>query len=217
MKLRFLTEHRQSSSGSSTSKKTGDSLHQIAGGIMGMDFSALVKWKWSEKSLQIVESLEHARPAEVRRACDLWERSGFADLGPHTSKWVANYTQEEIGRPGLPSLEASLSTPEGFFLMFGADAVWIYHVLRWRTFLTNSEWQSTMLRACRAFCKVLGATEGIITSDWSTVIQDFFAGLSYEDALAWAKEEGREVAHLRELYIESEDDSLMFEGYWRFY
>jgi hypothetical protein len=186
---------------------------------MGLDFSALLKTPTLLKaSGNVLDALERMSPPEVREVSRFWGYAGFATLPePLQPVWVNNFgVQEVVSRPMLPSLEVSLKTSEGFYLTFGSDAVRIYHILRWRIFLTDIQWQRLMLNACRAFARELGAVDGIVTSDWSPVIDAFFRGLRFEEALAEGKGKDGEVAYLTDLYVEDVDGTWDSNGYWRF-
>lgn len=184
---------------------------------MGMDFAALLKYEpISDKTLQLVEQLEVARPVEIRAVGDYWRQSGFFPFSIAHARWVTDFKEyAEVGRPQLPSLTHALQTPEGFFLVFGADAVYIYHPLRWYLFLTDLVWQKYMLDACKAFAKVLHAVDGIVTSDFSPVIGAFMKGMLFDEALHQTKE--IEVANVGELYIQLDAEGTWdSRGYWRF-
>jgi hypothetical protein len=73
-----------------------------------------------------------------------------------------------------------------------------------------------MLRACHAIYKIFGATGGIITNDQSLVIQAFFRGASFDDALASGQGIYGEVEYLKDLYLERENNTWDSTGYWRF-
>jgi hypothetical protein len=186
---------------------------------MGMDFSALLQISISPQHAgDEIEALAKDPPIEVERVYERWEQwPGFAPIDIPIPVWVNNYGEEKrISRPPLPSLEASLSTPQGFYFTFGADAVRIYCPLRWQFFLRDEGWQDVMLRACRVIGERLGATSGIVTSDWSPVIAAFFNGSRFEDALAAGQGKEGEVARLSELYEELPDGTWDSHGYWRF-
>jgi hypothetical protein len=73
-----------------------------------------------------------------------------------------------------------------------------------------------MLAACRAFARELKATDGIITSDFSPVIDAFSRGLKFEDALRTGGDKDGEVDSLTKLYSKLPDGSWDSSGYWRF-
>jgi hypothetical protein len=186
--------------------------------IMGMDFSALLKYQWAgEKSMRVVASIEADSPAELKQVQPLWKQCEFSEQTLTKATWVENLgSGVEIPRPDLPNLLASLSTPEDFFITFGVDAVRIYHVLRWRQFLVDSRWQEVMLQACHALCRLFGATEGIVTNDESPVIEAFFEGASFDDALAAGQGVYGEVSDVKDLYLEPTPDLWDSTGYWKF-
>lgn len=184
---------------------------------MGMDFSALVKYKASSRCLEEgIGVLFSDLPTSIKAVGSLLDRKGFARLNISKPEWVdlrGNPTQQ----PGLPTLTAHLMLPEGFFITFGNDAICIYHQLRWLFFLTDPEWRRQMLAALLDFSKIFDATDGIVSNDWSPVFGAFFRGASYELALQEGKDNDSEVATLDGLYKVVEPDGTWdSQGYWRF-
>src|SRR5262249_8745436 len=110
--------------------------------------------------------------------------------------------------PLLPSLEARLHLPSDFCLTFGWDAVWVYHSLRWISFLTDVEWQRVILAAVKRFCEFLGARGCIVTNDEHPAAMECLRGTSFVDALRIATKNGEgEELILNDLYWEVEDES----------
>jgi hypothetical protein len=184
---------------------------------MGMDFFALLKSEWmGERSLRVVDAIESDSPVELKQVRVLWKECDFADMDLSKAEWIEAYGSGAIiSRPELPNLKASLHTPEDFFITFGQDSIGIYHILRWRSFLVDPRWQSTMLQACHVLSHMFSATEGIITNDESPVIAAFLNGATFDDALAAGQGEYGEVKNLNDLYFENED-IWNSTGYWRF-
>src|SRR5262245_27067359 len=92
--------------------------------------------------------------------------------------------------------------------MFGRDAVWVYHTLRWMIFLTEAEWQRGMLAAVKQCCGLFGASECIVTNDCHPAVTAFCRGVTFAEALDTASQQGEgEVASLGDLYREIEDES----------
>src|SRR5262249_48599724 len=128
---------------------------------------------------------------------------------------------------------AFLDLPSDFELVFGPDAVSIYHTLRWHFFLTDPDWQCVMLRAVKRLCDLLGARDCIVTNDGHPAIEAFRNGASFADALPRASGKGEgEVASIPGLFIDKgfAEDLVYLDsdgqcsavpvwdtrGYWRF-
>jgi membrane protein implicated in regulation of membrane protease activity len=56
-------------------------------------------------------------------------------------------------------------TPEGFFITFGRAAIHVYHLLRWRYFLTDQKWQAAMLSVCASVVRHFNATDCVLAHD----------------------------------------------------
>ena len=185
---------------------------------MGMDFIALLKCPDWIRVTAAVDSLERQSPPAAQKVRELWRRRGYAETCWHKPTWTTlDLDVTPVPRPTLPNLEIGLATPEDFVLTFGADAVALYHILRWDVFLAEPEWQEAMLDASRAFADLLGATDGIITCDWCSADKRFLEGYSYDDALSHAQGEGADAASLSDLVdVEPDPDTWEYHGYWRF-
>ena len=180
---------------------------------MGMDFIALMKYTKPAKSA--LDLLEADSPAELQAVARLMRDQGFA-LNNDLRSAVWEYNAEVDGhrldrRPELPTLKVALHTPENFFLTFGRDALEVYHLLRWMFFLTDPALQRGLLDACTCLGRLFGASDCVITSDWSPVIQAFRQGKSFEDSLAAAGPEDGERPALADLYIEWPEDYVIRE------
>lgn len=187
---------------------------------MGMDFCALLNCDVSGAACQnAVTLLEQGSPDAVQRIADHWHRSGFASLSCGKAAWVPRYSAEPgvSIRPSLPNLKLALRTDEAFFLTFGANAVCIYHILRWRRFLTDKEWQSTMLDVCNAFADLFASPVGIVTRDESPVIEAFFHSSTFADSLAAGEDKDGEVDQLDDLFeVVDSDGTWDSHGFYRF-
>ena len=184
---------------------------------MGMDFVALLKCPDWTKVMHAVRSLERASPPAAQEVAELSRSCGYAEPTVSRPVWVtADLDLTHVSRPTLPTLDVDLLTPEDFHLTFGADAVAVGHVLRWRVFMTEPEWQKAMLGACREFAQLLGATEGIVTSDHSPVVLGFLDGLCFDEALHRGQARDGEVSEWPELYDELDEHTWDPRGYWRF-
>src|SRR5262245_5847185 len=137
---------------------------------MGWDFSCLFRYPGPKAVEDRILHLEEAWPSELDRA-----KAAILDAGMkfYTSPTRWGYATEPRERPVLPHLEVYLITPQGFHLVFGADAVEIYHTLRWHAFVTRPELQAPMLDAGRALMRELQGRDAVITRDESPILQAF--------------------------------------------
>jgi len=181
---------------------------------MGLDFSALIQT--NGLSANVVEGIDRLESTEEDAvfagvvAYALSNDFSFARCNDQRARWRSMAEWEQIlpRRPRLPSLEARLHLPSDFCLTFGQDAVWVYHSLRWITFLTEVEWQRVILAAVKRFCELLGARDCIVTNDEHPAVLEFLRGASFVEALQIATEKGEgEEVTLNDLYQEVEDES----------
>src|SRR5262245_60894747 len=165
---------------------------------MGMDFVALMKYGGpDERVRRALDRLEAGSPEPLRAVRRLMEARGFSHGAEEAAVWEFRHRGEVRdprldGRPRLPRLSATLWLPEGFLLTFGPDAVEVEHLLRWWFFLTEPPFQQATLDVCLYLAHLFGATDCIVTSDFSPVIQAFRAGKGFDAALASAGPEDGE-------------------------
>jgi hypothetical protein len=182
---------------------------------VGMDFVALMKYPGPDERLQaVLDGLEIGSPEEVRSLAQLLKARGFAIGQQERAVWTFTDRLELRDprldwRPTLPTLKTALHLPEEFFLTFGPDAIEVYHTLRWHFFLEEPDLQRAMLDACRCLGRLFGATDCILTSDFSPVVHAFRGGLGFDAALAMAGPEEGERAALADLYREIPEDSII--------
>jgi len=175
---------------------------------MGMDFVALMKYGGpGERLSRVLDRLEAGSPAAVQALARRMHERGLGLGREEPAAWEFTSRRELRNRrlarrPGLPNLGVSLWLPEGFSLTFGRDAVELYHLLRWHFFLTEPGLQRAMLEACTCLGRVLGATDCVVTSDFSPVVHAFRDGLGFDASLASAGPEHGERPTLAELYLE---------------
>jgi hypothetical protein len=87
--------------------------------------------------------------------------------------------------------------------MFGADAIWVSHYIRWLFFLSENECREVLLSAIRHFCDLFSSSECIVTRDEHPATVAFRAGASFSDALCAAADANEgEVKHIEDLYID---------------
>lgn len=183
---------------------------------MGMDFVALLKYGGPDERLRaVLDELEAGSPPEVQAWAQAW------GLRPNEepATWQYHNRPELLDprldrRPALPDLRVLLRLPEEFCLTFGADAVEVYHPLRWYHFLTEPALQRPMLDACAELAEWLGASDCVLTSDLSPIIRGFREGMSFDAALASVGPEDGERPHLRDLFLDR-PDGWSSRGYWR--
>jgi hypothetical protein len=178
---------------------------------MGVDFVALMKYTTglTDRILGAIERLEHGeRFPELDAITKYAQEQRYLTLADiESSDWVSWHTGEPIIRPRLPDLSSALRLPQSFFLTFSFDAIRVYSLLRWYSFLTNEEWQRQMLSALRLFCHMFGAVDGVIMGDDHPADRSFFEGYSYDDCLRYNGRANGRKATIAELYCEVEDDS----------
>jgi hypothetical protein len=175
---------------------------------MGMDFVALMKYGGPDERLsRVLDRLEAGSPEHVRGLARLMHERGFGLGREEPAVWEFRYRPELrdrrlVHRPMLPNLGVSLWLPEGFLLTFGKDAIEVYHLLRWHFFLTEHDLQRAMLDACTCFGHLFGATDCVVTSDFSPVVQAFREGQGFDASLASAGPEHGERLTLADLSLE---------------
>jgi len=183
---------------------------------MGMDFVALMRYAGPQgPAVRAIDALESNSPADLKATACLMTTEGFA----HTNRLRSAVWELNAGvdgprfdeRPVLPTLAVALHTPEDFFLTFGGDAFEVYVLLRWQFFLTAPALQRVILDACSCLGRLFGASDCIITSDFSPVVQAFRQGRSFQEALSAAGPDDGERAALADLYVEWPEDYLMRE------
>jgi HEAT repeat protein len=202
---------------------------------MGMDFLALMKYHGPNLHLAaMLCRLQLGSPQELKIARDLMDTLGVRCKERNPAGWESadGASLGSTFRPNLPDMGVSWWTAEEFSLTFGADTIRVYHLLRWHSFLTDSQLQSAMLRAVTALGQLFGLTDCIITSDFNPVDSAFFKGMTFDAALLTSEPEYGEVANLEDLYLNyPEETGLTFKtqqgwqsidhiwdsvGYWRF-
>jgi hypothetical protein len=181
-----------------------------------MDFVALMKYGGPDKWLhRVLDRLEVESPEEVRRLSQSLDAGGYSTGREEVAVWMFSARRSHLrdprldSRPRLPNLGAALCLPEGFFLTFGPDAIELYHLLRWSFFLEEPPIQQAMLEACVCLGRLFGATDCIITSDFSPVVHEFRAGHGFDAALSVEEPEDGERANLADLSWEIPLGSVM--------
>jgi hypothetical protein len=176
---------------------------------VGLDFTALIRYGGpADVVLRAIAYLETDEEDSVLAevvACGLRNDFAFARHRAGKAHWrpLDNWEAGLSERPRLPCLKACLQLPSDFSLIFGRDAVWVYHTLRWMFFVKQSEWQRIMLGAVKRFCDLFVATDCIITSDQHPAVAAFRTGAMFPQALAAAAKAGEgEVGRISDLYID---------------
>lgn len=171
---------------------------------MGMDFVALIRYPGPAAVEAAIRRLESEEPHEFRAVVALGRQKGhaFAEFADKRG-WLFNRDESLVpARPPIPSAAHSLRLTCGFYLTFGADTVRVYHLLRWRFFLIEPDWQRVMLDAVRSLCTMLDACDCVITSDWHPADAAFFRELPFNEALEAGGPEEGEVPTISDLYQE---------------
>src|SRR5262249_9575068 len=140
----------------------------------------------------VLDRLEAGSPAGVQTLAGLMQDRGMPNPDhEQVAAWQFTDRPELRDprldhRPALPNLGVCLWLPEGVSLTFGPDAVEVYHLLRWHLFLADPDLRRGLLDACRCFARLLGATDSVVTSDYSPVVQAFRQGERFDACLASA-------------------------------
>lgn len=202
---------------------------------MGMDFVALMKYHAGDAGIpEMLCRLQRDSLPELKNARNLMDTLGVRCRERNPAGWESA-EGKRLGssfRPIFPDVSVSWWTSEEFSLTLGVDTIQVYHLLRWHSFLTDSQLQTAMLSACTALGKWFGATDCLLTNDGNPVNSAFFQGMTFDDALQKAEPENGEVANLEDLYLSyAEETGLAIKtpqgwqsidrlwdsvGYWRF-
>jgi hypothetical protein len=181
---------------------------------MAMDFTAVLRCDISSEpvshGLDALEATDRPMPLQAVLRC--WQEYGFFNFYEdwRIPVWVEYENHKSVlpARPHLPTLQANLRLPEGFFVTVAKDSLVVYHLLRWQFFLTERKWQSVMFDALRWFCNVFSAKDCVLAHDCHWVVCGIREGIHFGEALSRAEREGcGRVDSFRELYIEVESDS----------
>ncbi|MBV9125745.1 MAG: HNH endonuclease [Planctomycetes bacterium] len=181
-------------------------------GEMGMNFVALMEYAGpDERILRVLDSIAGDSPGELKVVARIMKEQGFAVHPDGAAGWECWKSEEPKldQRPKLPNLEVALHTPEDFFLIVGRDAIAVWHLLRWRSFLTKPALQHALLDACSCLARLFKATACIITSDFSPIFLAFREGKSFGASLAAAGPDDGERPRLADLYLEFPEDYVM--------
>ncbi len=174
---------------------------------MGLDFSALFRYPGFRKSQQAITELERASAPEFRSVLEQWRRSGFFSFGRKYSRnaWVDPESGRQVKRPKTPDVAVALRTTESFSISFGRGVIYLYHLLRWHTFLKDPRWRGVMLDACASLARLMDASDCILAHDCHAVMGAFRRNLTFEGCLASVPPDEGEVASIDDLYVEIED------------
>lgn len=178
---------------------------------MGWNFSALMRYQGP--TTQVVTAITRLESENVYLPLHpvleygIAQGYGFAcpDANKDAPAWREFPDWESLlaRRPELPCLKAWLELPSDFLLMFGPDAIWVQHSVRWQIFVTDTGWQAVLLEAARHFANVFEASECIVTRDEHPAIQGFHDGASFSDAIRAASQLGEgEVPRIEDLFID---------------
>jgi hypothetical protein len=191
---------------------------------MGWDFCALLRYDGPSPAvadaLARFESGDVCAPLKALVAC-----ARSRDCRTVAETWYAvpawrsfsEWSDDVIlpVRPELPTLNAVLDLPASFELMFGADTVRVYNLLRWLTFLTETSWRRPVLDALKMFCESFLAKECIVAHHQHPAMIAFLGGSSFDQSLQVAAERDEgEVQSLDQLFIDSGFDEQFGLPIW---
>jgi hypothetical protein len=185
---------------------------------MGMDFDAYLRYDVKAAvAAGAVDDIEAKGIPDSAKVAALWRQYDFAPTHLRKPQWFLDTPSlTECARPILPCLDKCLLTPDHFILVFGRDALKVGHSLRWHTFLTDATWQQTLLSAMTLLASTVGASGGVITSDFSPLLDAFYDGQSYDQIVAAGTGIDGEKAKLSDLYEQIDEHTWDSHGYWRF-
>lgn len=174
---------------------------------MGMDFAAFIRYPGpTPQTLDTIEALTLSSISELRKVLPLWIECGFSDMGISSAGWIDRQNRR-VSQPSLPCLSTSLCLPEGFFLTFGSDTLFVNHPLRWLQFLQDERWQRIMLAASAALARCFHGSACVVTSDYSPLLECFSNGMKFDDSLVQVHDKEPAVENVKQLLIEG------IEGY----
>ncbi len=175
---------------------------------MGYDFSALMRYGGPRRCRREIASFCRDLPAEFSAVSALWQEDGFHGLAEQCRHpaWIDLETNRQVKRPSDVDLDIALRTPAGFFIQFGRDAIYVYHVLRWIRFLATPRWQTVMLDACAAIARCFDAAECIIAHDCHPAMIAFHENRPFHRCFDSLGADEGEVEHISQLYLKLEDD-----------
>ena len=146
-------------------------------------------------------------------------RADYADvvLGPRGWVRTDDVFPIPVSRPSVLTLDVALRTDGNFYFRFGHGAVQVVCSLRWLDFLKDRRWRKPVIAACLDYADVLGASDGVLSSDESLLARAFASGHSFDEILQEVKGKDSEVATIDEM-LELLDDGATWDshGYWYF-
>jgi hypothetical protein len=197
---------------------------------VGADFCALLKHPGPDVIRPLMREWETASPPEFSPVPRLLREQGF--ISPRLAdgnRWTDPETLRQTKRITAPDVSVCLDTVEGFSIFFGAEAVMLYHTLRWRFFLTDPEWQRVMLAATRAVGERLGTGAAVLASDCHPIMTRFRERAAWRKCFADLPEGFGEVKSFGKLYIKvsspawhdgrrlrTSDTAWDSRGFWRY-
>ena len=201
---------------------------------MGMDFSAIFTYRGLKRCSQQIAALERQVPPQFDVVLTEWKTAGFFNFAEdyRYTAWIHNESNRQVKRPkNSPQLDVCLRTPQGFFITFGKDAFVVYHLLRWRFFMTEPQWQSAMLNACAALAQLFDSDQCVLAHDCHPLMTSFRDDLNFEACVASVAPTDGEVLSIADLYFEIDEPCDLViqteagwatptiwdsKGFWRF-
>lgn len=184
---------------------------------MSMDFVALVRYSRTPEVVRAINALENRICPISDEVQSLWIEQRFFAFSWRRTSWVSLQDSRQVKRPRGPRLDVALRSVDGFFLTFGQGVCCVYHLLRWRLFLTDPHWQGSMLSACGTIADILRSPDGVVMSDYHPAYSKFFDGGGFDACLKAAPPEEGEVESVSDLYqVVDPDGTWDSHGFWYF-
>ncbi|MEM9950324.1 MAG: hypothetical protein AAF846_01890 [Chloroflexota bacterium] len=174
---------------------------------MGQDFAAVIHYDGDlTKCKTLVSRFEKGfAPDSFTQIVDTWQKTSFSDHDRNILWQTFRVSDDKKTHetPSLPDTTWALRLMSDVYLLFGEDTIGFYHLLRWRQFLTNSDWNSVMVNAVKDVCHLFKASDCILVGDYSEAWGYFLSGSSYADILKSANnQDGGEVTNIADMYVE---------------
>lgn len=202
---------------------------------MGIDFCAIMEYpEFSDVTRRTISKLESSDLGSAfadleKLAIEKKQYSHVFKKDWHWETRTVNDSQVTVhkqkARPELPSKEWSLSTAAGFEICFGKHLASIYHPLRWRIFISDSDWQEQMLKSLGKITDWFSATGCVVSHDCTAVVtcleEDSLQVAIDESVADWGAFEAQSLAETVRQVPSPKDappDEKFYDsnGFWRF-
>ena len=185
---------------------------------MGMLFSALLRADIANINDDRIRCIERTSPSEARAIVHM-EGADYSAAVQNDPGWFG--TDEailvSIPRPSELRGNVTLRTDQGFYFDFGNGAVQVVYPLSWGIFLKYPKWRRPLISACLAYAQILGAMDGVVTSDDGPLAVAFDRGLAFDEILEAGRGKDDEVRRIDDM-LALWDDGVTWDshGYWYF-